>query len=106
MIIITNESDTNRIDKILDESVNCLFKLKNKFIIEVKNLRIEKPTKPYQIKVDRSSVLGNPFTVLEEWQRDEVCEKYEKYFYEQKARNEEFLNELRRIYKLGLNTES
>jgi len=49
-------------------------------MIVVKNLRNEKPTKPWQVKVDRSSPLGNPFHMRSEAERDAVCEKYERDF--------------------------
>lgn len=32
------------------------------------------------VKVDRSSVLGNPFYMKDESMRDEVCDKYLSYF--------------------------
>ena len=32
------------------------------------------------IKIDRSSVLGNPFFMSDESKRNEVCDKYETYF--------------------------
>ena len=32
------------------------------------------------IKVDRSSILGNPFRMHSKLERDEVCDKYEKIF--------------------------
>ena len=48
--------------------------------IAIKNLRNEKPQYEWQVKVDRSSVLGNPFYMGNESQRDKVCDKYEAYF--------------------------
>jgi hypothetical protein len=51
--------------------------------------------------VDRRSVLGNPFIMKGEKERDIVCEKYKEWFYKQlKGKNPEFLHELRRLYKL------
>lgn len=49
-------------------------------MITIKNLRREKPTNPWDVKVDRSSILGNPFVMKGESQRDSVCELYEKEF--------------------------
>lgn len=49
------------------------------------------------IKVDRSSVLGNPFFMKEESQRNKVCDEYETYFQKQVVENQRFLNELKRI---------
>jgi hypothetical protein len=54
------------------------------------------------VKIDRTSVLGNPFKMETESQRDEVCEKYEEYFNQQVAnKNPVFMKELRRIYTLA-----
>lgn len=50
-------------------------------MIEICNLRKEKPTHPYDIRVDRQSVLGNPFYMRDESERDKVCDEYEEYFY-------------------------
>ena len=44
-------------------------------MIEIKNLRNCRPSEPYDVKVDRSSVLGNPFT----GDRDSNCNKYAVY---------------------------
>ena len=66
-------------------------------MIRIKNLRNEKPTQAWQVKVDRSSVLGNPFYMATEAQRDEVCDKYEAYFERQVRLNEQFEEELRRL---------
>ena len=48
--------------------------------IQILNLRHTKPVNPWDVKVDRSSVLGNPFVMETEAERDEVCERYSKYF--------------------------
>lgn len=69
-------------------------------MIQIKNLRNEKPRFEYQVKVDRTSVLGNPFYMATEAQRDEVCDKYAEYFEEKRKNDVAFLNELRRLYKL------
>ena len=49
--------------------------------ISIKNLRIEKPIHPWDIKVDRSSWFGNRFKMKNESERDKVCEKYKEWFY-------------------------
>ena len=49
--------------------------------IAIKNLRKEKPKNPWDVKVDRSSILGNPFSMTSEKDRDLVCNKYEVWFY-------------------------
>lgn len=48
-------------------------------MITIKNLRNSKPSEPYDVRVDRASVLGNPFYMHDESERDEVCDKYEEY---------------------------
>ena len=52
-------------------------------MITVKNLRKEKPFREYQIKIDRSSIFGNPFPLKKEnqFERNQVCELYKNYFY-------------------------
>jgi hypothetical protein len=49
-------------------------------MIEICNLRKQKPIEPYDVKVDRTSILGNPFYMKDESQRSVVCDKYEEYF--------------------------
>ena len=49
-------------------------------MIETKNLRVEKSRNPWDAKVDRSSILGNPFKIGIDGDRDEVCDKQSKYF--------------------------
>ena len=63
---------TKFILKILNKEVNKM--------ICIKNLRNEKPNNAYDFKVDRSSVLGNPYYMFDECMRDDVCIKYEMYF--------------------------
>ncbi len=51
--------------------------------IYIRNLRKEKPTQPYHIKVCRPSILGNPFLLKnknDKKERDIVCDKYEEWF--------------------------
>jgi hypothetical protein len=50
-------------------------------MITIKNLRNEKPSEEWDVKVDRSSVLGNPFSMNhDERKRDTVCDLYQTYF--------------------------
>jgi hypothetical protein len=49
-------------------------------MIEICNLRKEKPSQPYDVRVDRQSILGNPFYMKDESSRDTVCNKYQMYF--------------------------
>lgn len=50
------------------------------FNITIHNLRNEKPTHIYDVRVDRTSPLGNPFYMTNESQRHEVCLKYANWF--------------------------
>jgi hypothetical protein len=52
----------------------------NVTMIQIKNLRSEKPQNPWDVKVDRSSVLGNPFPMKNETERNKICEEYTDYF--------------------------
>lgn len=71
--------------------------------IKVGNIRTHKKDGSIAIKVDRSSVLGNPFYMADESKRDAVCDKYETYF---KKKIEDgldvaFINEVNRINELS-----
>ena len=71
--------------------------------ISICNLRKNgnKVKEVYDIKVDRTSVLGNKFIMRSEQDRDKVCEQYKVWFTEQiELKNELVLNELRRIYRI------
>ena len=72
-------------------------------MIRIVNLRTYRAIKgEVLIKVDRSSVLGNPFFMHNESERDLVCEQYEDYFNKQiSKRNADFINALRNIYKVA-----
>ena len=45
-------------------------------MIEIMNLRTTRPSQPWDVKVDRSSVLGNPF----KGDRDVDCDRYAAHF--------------------------
>ena len=49
-------------------------------MIEIMNLRHEKPSELYDVRVDRKSILGNPFFMEDESKRDEICDKYYIWF--------------------------
>lgn len=51
--------------------------------ILIKNLRKEKPSHSWDVKVDRSSWLGNQFVMKNETERDKVCDQYKEWFYEE-----------------------
>ena len=69
--------------------------------ITIKNLRFEKPYQEWQVKIDRSSILGNPYYMKNENERNTVCEQYETYFYNKIKNNDiRFIAELKRLKKL------
>ena len=59
-------------------------------------------SEPYQVRIDRASVLGNPFRMYDESQRDLVCDKYKDYFYNQIKTNKAFVEELLRLYNIAV----
>ena len=75
-----------------------------KYDITIKNLNVESPIESYQIRVDRASILGNPYKMKnknDDKERDEVCDKYEQYFIEQiKKGNELFAKEFLRLIEI------
>jgi len=66
------------------------------------NLRKIKPSKPYDIIIDRRSVLGNPFFMNYENERNYVCDKYKFWFKEQIKSNNKIKNELNRLKNILL----
>ena len=73
------------------------------YTIEIKNLRYQKPTMEWQVKVDRSSVLGNPFYMKSEYERGIVCENYRRYFHKKIYDGDSaFVNEIERLKTLLL----
>jgi hypothetical protein len=79
---------------------NFFQRRKTKMIkVAIKNLRKSKPKHPWQVRVDRASILGNPYHMVDESQRDKVCNQYEEYFNENmKYPDTAFYNEIERLY--------
>lgn len=50
-------------------------------MITIYNMRDRKPNKSYDIKVDRSSILGSPYYLKSEKDRNNVCNLYHEWFY-------------------------
>ena len=69
-------------------------------MIEIVNMRKEKPKAPYDIQVDRASILGNPFILKGESHRDEVCDKYNEYFHIKKNDDVGFYSELKKLLNI------
>ena len=80
-------------------------------MIRIANLRnVKLNPNEILIKVDRSSILGNPFYMHNESERNSVCDQYESYFnniiaHKNDPNNTAFMNELRRIYKIAKNND-
>lgn len=84
-------------------------------MIKVVNIRNYKPEKDWVlIKVDRSSVLGNPFKMkfptpamvvrnpnYNKDERNRVCDEYAEYFNRKVKEEGSFRNEVIRIYRLA-----
>lgn len=49
-------------------------------MITIENLRSTRIKNPYDVRVDRSSILGNPFHMDGENTRDAVCDRFEAHF--------------------------
>lgn len=62
---------------------------------------------PNHIYCGRGSPLGNPFRMYSEIQRDEVCDKFDDYFYNEVVvvENPVILSELTRIYNIAKVTD-
>ena len=69
-------------------------------MIEIINLKHEKPTHEWDIRVHRNSILGNPFKLYSEKYRDVVCDRYHIWFYEQLKSNNKFKEEINRLTSL------
>ena len=72
-------------------------------MITIKNLRTEKPDPKniWQVRVDRASVLGNPFVLVTEIERQGVCDMYRDYFNNMLPNtNSEFYSELLRLERI------
>ena len=50
-------------------------------MIKIANVKTFVDDGSIPIRVDRKTDLGNPYTMKNESMRDEVCDKYHKYFY-------------------------
>ena len=65
-------------------------------MITLCNLRNTKPEHPWDVRVDRSSILGNPYKD----ERELSCDKYHEYFLAQVEKSESFIQELRRLWHI------
>ncbi len=70
--------------------------------IQIKNLVISTPHYEYQVRVDRKSILGNPFYMRHESERKLVIAKYREYYYKRFNTDSEFRVEVERLLQLYL----
>jgi hypothetical protein len=73
-------------------------------MIEICNLRKEKPKNAYDFKVDRTSILGNPFFMKDETCRNDVCDKYKEYFYIQIEKSRRFSEAIEALIAVYIQT--
>lgn len=68
-------------------------------MIEICNLRNEKPMHEFDVRVDRSNkILGNKFVMRDESERELVCKQYEIWLYERVGLQDvDIINELQRL---------
>jgi len=71
-----------------------------KYTISIKNLRDEKPKEKFDIRVDRSTIFGNPIRMTNETERNLSCDEYAKYFLEESKNNPIFIAELDKLVEL------
>ena len=81
--------------------------MKTKCGITIHNMHKEKPHSynVWDVRVDRHSLLGNPYSMKDESDRDRVCDQYQEYFDNKVARandNPGFMNELRMLEDIFL----
>ena len=69
------------------------------YTIVIKNLREGFDKSETAFRVDRKSILGNPYYMRSEKERDAVCEQYAKYFEEELLKDVIALGLLRHMYR-------
>lgn len=60
-------------------------------MIRIYNMRRRKPKTSFDVRVDKWSILGNPYKMRTESERDLVCDQYETYFNNIVGNNREWL---------------
>jgi hypothetical protein len=70
------------------------YKELNKVGIWINNLKVDS----YGVYIGRGSVLGNPFIIGKDGNREEVIEKYRKYLWVEMVKRDTIWNELIRLY--------
>ena len=70
-------------------------------MIEIMNIRHNSVCQLYDVCVGRVSILGNPFIMRSEDERDEVCHRYRAWFVNRlHDSNGKVMEELKRLYIL------
>ena len=69
-------------------------------MISIKNMRDEKPKDEFDIRVDRSTIFGNPIRMANETERNFSCDEYAKYFLTESTNNPAFKAELDKLVEL------
>lgn len=69
--------------------------------IEILNLRNTQPSEPYDFKVDRTTPLGNMFRMVDESDRETVCDDFDYNFPRISINKEpsEYLHQIINIYR-------
>ena len=65
--------------------------------VKIMNFRNSSLSEPYDVRVDRASILGNPYALNRTCTRDESCDQYHKYFHLNKRAMLAFAVELERL---------
>jgi hypothetical protein len=69
-------------------------------VIQIKNLRNSKIIHSYDIRADRKTVYGNPYFMDGEWERDSVCDDYDRYFIIRMGSDPTFRAEIDRLVEI------
>lgn len=69
-------------------------------MIKIKNLKEEQPKQYWDIRINRSSIFGNPFKIGQDGTRDEVVELYRAYFKSSIEKSAIFEAEVNRLIKM------
>jgi len=70
--------------------------------IEICNLRYKHTIYPFDFRVDRSNVLGNPFYLHTEKGRNIVCDKYKIWLNQKLNKDQKIIAEFDKIYQTYL----
>ena len=68
--------------------------------IEIKNIKHGFTDEKLNIRVDRVSILGNPYRLYHESERNDVCQRYEAYFQRSIKENPLFRTQIDKLVEL------